>query len=81
MSDWREQKVRERAYAIWEAEDRPDGQDLEHWLRAEGEIAAEEQAADERAELEAGDSIAKAKEAKAKTPSDRRHEQRPARRG
>ena len=33
-----EQAIRERAYAIWEEEGRPDGKDLDHWLRAEAEI-------------------------------------------
>jgi hypothetical protein len=33
-----EQRVRDRAYAIWIAEGRPDGRDIEHWLRARGEI-------------------------------------------
>ena len=28
-----------RAYAIWEAEGRPEGRDLDHWLRAEREGA------------------------------------------
>jgi hypothetical protein len=36
-----EQKIRERAYAIWEQEGRPHGRDLDHRLRAEAEIAAE----------------------------------------
>jgi hypothetical protein len=42
----REQAIRERAYAIWEEEGRPDGKDLDHWLRAEAEIisATERQA-------------------------------------
>ena len=31
--------VRERAYRIWEAEGRPYGRDLAHWLQAEREIA------------------------------------------
>ncbi|WP_051340089.1 DUF2934 domain-containing protein [Azospirillum halopraeferens] len=35
-----EQRVRERAYAIWVEEGCPDGQDGDHWLRAESEIAA-----------------------------------------
>ena len=35
-----EQAIRERAYAIWEQEGRPDGKDLDHWLRAEAEIIA-----------------------------------------
>ena len=37
----REQAIRERAYAIWEQEGRPDGKDLDHWLRAEAEIIAQ----------------------------------------
>lgn len=32
--------VQERAYEIWEAEGRPEGRDMEHWLRAEAEIKA-----------------------------------------
>jgi hypothetical protein len=45
MPDEREQAIRERAYAIWEQEGRPDGQDLDHWLRAEAEIIAATEAA------------------------------------
>jgi hypothetical protein len=33
-----ERAVRERAYAIWEEEGRPEGRHLDHWLRAEAEI-------------------------------------------
>lgn len=33
-----EQAIRERAYAIWEEEGRPEGHHLDHWLRAEAEI-------------------------------------------
>jgi hypothetical protein len=33
-----EQAIRERAYAIWEEEGRPEGRHLDHWLRAEAEI-------------------------------------------
>jgi Protein of unknown function (DUF2934) len=36
----REQAIRERAYRIWEAEGRPDGKELDHWLRAEAEVIA-----------------------------------------
>jgi DNA-binding NtrC family response regulator len=39
----REQRVRERAYAIWQREGCPSGRDQEHWRRAEREIAAEEE--------------------------------------
>lgn len=36
-----EERIRQRAYEIWEQEGRPDGRDREHWLRAEAEITAE----------------------------------------
>jgi hypothetical protein len=36
-----EQKVRERAYAIWEWEGRPEDRAEEIWLRAEQELLAE----------------------------------------
>ncbi|TPE51656.1 DUF2934 domain-containing protein [Amaricoccus solimangrovi] len=37
-----EDRVRSRAYAIWEEEGRPEGADLDHWLRAVLELQAEE---------------------------------------
>src|SRR3954463_523553 len=53
-----EQRIRERAYSIWEQEGRPRGRDLDHRLRAEAEIAAEKSrgrlmAAKETAEIPA----------------------------
>jgi hypothetical protein len=36
----RDQAIRERAYAIWEEEGRPQGKHLQHWLRAEAETNA-----------------------------------------
>lgn len=53
MPYWREHRIRERAYAIWEQEGRPAGKDLDHWLRAEAEIAADERDAAEEVTLEA----------------------------
>ena len=38
----RQQRVRERAHAIWEREGRPRGQELRHWAEAEAELRAEE---------------------------------------
>jgi hypothetical protein len=38
-----EQKVRERAYAIWEREGRPEDRTNEFWFRAERELLAESQ--------------------------------------
>lgn len=36
----REQIVRDVAYAIWEAEGKPQGRDVEHWRLAEQRVAA-----------------------------------------
>lgn len=36
----REQIVRDTAYAIWEAEGKPDGRAEEHWRQAEARVAA-----------------------------------------
>ncbi len=36
-----EDRIRERAYRIWEATGRPAGRSVEHWLEASGQIAAE----------------------------------------
>ena len=41
MTAEEEQRIRERAYSIWEQEGQPHGRDLDHRLRAEAEIAAE----------------------------------------
>ena len=36
----REQIVRDTAYAIWEAEGKPEGRDAEHWRLAEERVGA-----------------------------------------
>ena len=36
----REQTVRDVAYAIWEAEGKPQGRDAAHWQQAEARVAA-----------------------------------------
>jgi hypothetical protein len=33
-----EQQIRERAYALWEQEGRPEGRELEHWRQASEEL-------------------------------------------
>jgi len=38
MLENREHAVRERAYAIWERDGRPEGKNLDHWFQAEAEI-------------------------------------------
>jgi hypothetical protein len=40
----REQRVRERAYALWEAEGKPHGRDVEFWERARELVGMEESA-------------------------------------
>jgi hypothetical protein len=42
MNEERDQRVRERAYGIWESQGRPDGRHDEHWQEAERELAGEE---------------------------------------
>lgn len=39
--DDRRDRIRRRAYALWEREGRPEGRAAEHWARAEWEIDAE----------------------------------------
>lgn len=36
-----EQRIRDRAYAIWLEEGRPNGRDADHWFQAERAILAE----------------------------------------
>jgi len=41
MGEIPEETIRMRAYHIWEREGRPDGRELEHWIRAQIELTAE----------------------------------------
>lgn len=50
---WHEERIRERAYEIWEREGRPEGKSTDHWLRAEAEVSAEEKGLDQEIKLEA----------------------------
>ncbi|WP_179874115.1 DUF2934 domain-containing protein [Rhizobium sp. L43] len=38
----REEKIRKRAYSLWEKEGRPEGQHRHHWSQAEHELEAQE---------------------------------------
>ena len=38
----RQQRIRERAYHLWEADGRPEGQELEYWDRARSLVGMEE---------------------------------------
>lgn len=35
-----EDAIRERAYQLWEHDRRPEGKDVDYWLRAESEVAS-----------------------------------------
>lgn len=45
MKHKKRDKILKKAFAIWEAEGQPHGQDMEHWLKAELVIAEEEKQA------------------------------------
>ena len=38
MRQQRDERIRERAYQIWEAAGRPNGKSIEHWTQAEQEV-------------------------------------------
>ena len=40
-------KIEERAYALWEADGRPEGRALDYWLQAEREIVSQSIAGEE----------------------------------
>jgi hypothetical protein len=44
MSGNRDERIRERAHAIWDREGRPEGSAHTHWSQAESEIDAEDRA-------------------------------------
>lgn len=50
-----EDKIRERAYAIWEREGSPEGMQDWHWEQAEAEIRAEEDAPMDRNDVNQSD--------------------------
>ncbi len=50
MSQARDDLIRERAHAIWEAEGRPDGRRDQHWQQAATELSQAQADAEERDE-------------------------------
>lgn len=57
-------KIAKLAYQIWDQEGRPEGRDMEHWLRAESDAAAKPKAVANKAKAA---SAAKPKAAKLKS--------------
>jgi hypothetical protein len=49
VQDNLEDRIRERAHAIWEAQGHPDGLEQDHWAQAEAEIAEQDAASGEAA--------------------------------
>jgi hypothetical protein len=47
MIEDRSERIRQRAYVIWQREGRPEGREQEHWRQAEAEIEAEDVAGGE----------------------------------
>ncbi|PDT34197.1 hypothetical protein CO671_22485 [Rhizobium sp. M10] len=43
MATDKHEQIRRRAYEIWEAEGRPEGADLRHWMQACDELAGEDE--------------------------------------
>jgi hypothetical protein len=54
MRSDREERIRQRAYMIWQSEGHQHGRDEDHWHRAEREIAAEEAGAGKAPRRSAG---------------------------
>lgn len=42
--DDQEERIRQRALEIWEAEGRPEGREYSHWLQARAQLREEEEA-------------------------------------
>jgi hypothetical protein len=51
MND-RDERIRQRAYQIWEEEGRPEGQETRHWEEASREFSSEEETRDSFVETE-----------------------------
>lgn len=49
------QEIQKRGYEIWQRENRPQGKDLEHWFRAQAELAAELDPHVQNSEIQHGD--------------------------
>lgn len=64
MKEDKYERIAARAYAIWEREGKPAGHDVEHWLKAERELAQER----EMSEPAAATSQQKARSSAIKAP-------------
>ena len=46
MSEDRDERIRRRAYELWESEERPHGEDIRHWMQARKEFETRQPNAD-----------------------------------
>lgn len=69
MREDREDRLRQRAYTIWESEGRPDGREGEHWAQAERELAAQPMAAEHPAAAAETGAVKKPRKRTATSPA------------
>lgn len=55
--DDREERIRQRAHAIWEAEGRPEGRHEAHWQQARAEIEGTGETEAGTGQMQAGDAL------------------------
>ncbi|TIT00941.1 DUF2934 domain-containing protein [Mesorhizobium sp.] len=66
MTDDKQERIRQRAHAIWEQAGRPDGAHQQHWDQATAEIDGEDGKPKAKAVRPKGPAAAKAKDSKPK---------------
>lgn len=72
-----DEAVKERAYHIWVREGRPHGRDFEHWVQAQVELEAEQQAGNGAPRKARAPRAAKPKAAAPAKPAARKPASRP----
>lgn len=68
MQDDRENRIHERAHAIWEQEGRPEGRHADHWIQAEQETGSAGQQPQENAGSAPAPSLSSGDDAAPGTP-------------
>lgn len=68
MADDREERIRKRAYEMWERDGFPEGQHNAHWQEAEAEIDAEMRSEGSASRAAGADDAASAKPKKTRAP-------------
>lgn len=71
MTD-REDRIRARAYELWEASGKPSGSETDHWAQAEREIDAQDGAASPQDRAQPGDTVNPAATKRKRAPAKRK---------